>query len=51
MGHYHGKAGFDTFTHYKSELRKHPAIDLPSRYPPFGPKALGRMKKLMDWFL
>jgi aldehyde dehydrogenase (NAD+) len=51
LGQYHGKAGFDTFTHYKSELRKHPTIDIPSRYPPFGPKALARMKKLMDWFL
>ncbi len=51
LGQYHGKAGFDTFTHYKSELRKHPSIDMPSRYPPFGPKALAQIKKLMDWFL
>ena len=34
MGCYHGQAGFDTFTHYKSILRAGP-IDLPIRYQPY----------------
>ncbi len=32
MGSYHGKAGFDTFTHYKSIVDKATWIDLPLRY-------------------
>ena len=32
MGAYHGKYGFDTFTHYKSILDKKEWIDLPMRY-------------------
>ena len=35
MGSYHGQAGIDTFTHYKSILRRGP-IDLPMRYQPYG---------------
>lgn len=34
MGVYHGKWSFDTFTHYKSVMRKSTLIDLPMRYPP-----------------
>ncbi len=40
MGSYHGKAGFDTFTHYKSVLRKGCWLDLPFRYHPIS--AFGR---------
>ena len=32
MGAYHGKAGFDTFTHYKSIMDKKTWLDLPIRY-------------------
>lgn len=35
IGAYHGKAGFDSFTHYKSTMKKSTLIDLPFRYPPF----------------
>lgn len=35
MGSYHGKAGFDTFTHYKSIVDKRPHPDLPMRYQPY----------------
>lgn len=35
MGSYHGKAGFDTFTHYKSVLTKDNWLDLPFRYHPY----------------
>lgn len=36
MGAYHGKRGFDTFTHYKSILDKKTYLDLPLRYRPYG---------------
>jgi aldehyde dehydrogenase (NAD+) len=35
IGCYHGKCGFDTFTHYKSIVDKKTFIDLPMRYQPF----------------
>lgn len=35
MGSYHGKAGFDTFTHYKSIVDKKTFLDLPMRYAPY----------------
>lgn len=36
MGSYHGKAGFDTFSHYKSIVDKKTWLDLPLRYQPYG---------------
>lgn len=35
MGGYHGKTGFDAFTHYKSIVDKKTFIDLPMRYQPY----------------
>jgi aldehyde dehydrogenase (NAD+) len=35
MGSYHGKASFDTFTHYKGTLRQVFLIDLKARYLPY----------------
>lgn len=35
IGHYHGKAGFDAFTHYKSTMKKSTLVELPFRNPPF----------------
>jgi aldehyde dehydrogenase (NAD+) len=35
MGAYHGKRGFDTFTHYRSIVSKNNRIDLPMRYQPY----------------
>lgn len=35
MGAYHGKFGFDTFSHYKSIVDKKTWIDLPMRYQPY----------------
>ena len=46
MGACHGKAGFDAFTHEKSVLKKG-RLDIPVRYPPYGKKHLGILKKLM----
>ena len=47
MGRYHGKTGFDTFTHHKSVLKKARLFDLPLRYHPYkDPK-----KVLPAWLL
>lgn len=35
MGSYHGKAGFDAFSHFKSIVDKKTWIDLPMRYQPY----------------
>jgi len=36
MGAYHGKAGFDTFSHAKAVLRRPQRGELPFMYPPYG---------------
>ena len=46
MGSYHGKAGFDAFTHDKSVLRKSRHIDIPLRYQPYTNWALKLLKKI-----
>jgi aldehyde dehydrogenase (NAD+) len=48
MGSYHGKEGFDTFSHYKSIVDKKTWIDLPMRYQPFNNKFY---EKLLHIFL
>ncbi|MDE5547735.1 MAG: aldehyde dehydrogenase, partial [Clostridia bacterium] len=35
LGGYHGKAGFEAFSHYKSIVSKSTLIDLPMRYQPY----------------
>jgi aldehyde dehydrogenase (NAD+) len=35
IGQYHGKAGFDTFSHIKAVMKSPQNIDLPFRYPPY----------------
>ncbi len=47
MGAYHGKTGFDTFTHYKSIVNKKQWIDLPMRYQPYK----GFYEKLVRLFM
>ena len=47
MGSYHGKLSFDTFTHYRSIVRKSTWIDLPMRYHPYAEKKLKMIKRLM----
>ena len=48
MGAYHGKAGFEAFSHYKSVMDKKTWIDLPMRYQPYKNKFYG---KLLHMFL
>ncbi|MCL2332504.1 MAG: aldehyde dehydrogenase [Actinomycetia bacterium] len=46
MGAYHGKAGFDAFTHYKSVLKKSNLLDVPLRYPPYKDRNIALLRKL-----
>ncbi|HEY9631275.1 MAG TPA: aldehyde dehydrogenase [Coleofasciculaceae cyanobacterium] len=46
MGSYHGKAGFDTFSHFKSVLSKPFWLDLPWRYAPYKDK-LSLLKRMI----
>lgn len=48
MGAYHGKVGFDTFSHLKSIVKKSTKIDLPIRYAPYNSTF---NKKLLKFFL
>ena len=48
MGAYHGKTGFDTFSHPKSILDKKTWLDLPMRYQPY---KRGFTEKLLRFFL
>ncbi len=48
MGAYHGKAGFDAFSHRKSIVDKKTWIDLPMRYRPY---RKGIYEKLLRLFL
>lgn len=47
MGTYHGKASFDTFTHYKAVLKKPTWFDPSILYPPYRPL----FTKLIRWFM
>lgn len=47
MGSYHGKAGFDTFTHYKSILDKPFWLETNLKYPPYSDMKL----KIIKMFL
>ena len=46
MGAYHGKIGFDTFSHHKSIVDKKTWMDLPMRYQPFNRAVYGRLLKM-----
>jgi aldehyde dehydrogenase (NAD+) len=47
MGCYHGKFGFDTFSHLKSVLKRSFLFDVALRYPPFSAAKLKVLKKLL----
>lgn len=47
IGSYHGKAGFDTFTHYKSILEKPLWFELPLKFSPYTKKKCNMVRKLM----
>lgn len=47
MGAYHGKIGFDNFSHLKTVMKRSFMFDLDLRYPPFNSKKLGLIKKIL----
>ena len=47
MGSYHGKKSFDTFTHYRSIVKKSTWLDLPMRYHPYTSKKFGMIRKFL----
>ena len=46
MGAYHGKRGFDAFSHVKSIVDKKTWLDLPMRYQPYTSKLYEKMLKM-----
>ena len=48
MGSYHGRDGFDAFSHYKSIVDKKTWLDLPMRYQPYKSRFF---EKLLHLFL
>ncbi len=48
MGSYHGKASFETFSHYKTILKKGRFLDIPVRYHPYKEKNLKLMRRLLN---
>ncbi|MBO5762110.1 MAG: aldehyde dehydrogenase [Lentisphaeria bacterium] len=46
FGSYHGKYGFDAFTHYKAIMLKGDLVDMPVRYPPGLEKRIPLLKMI-----
>jgi aldehyde dehydrogenase (NAD+) len=47
IGRYHGKASFETFSHYKSVLRRSFWLDLGWRYAPYTRQRLEQIKRIV----
>ncbi len=47
MGKYHGKATFDTFSHYKSVLNRSLILDVKLRYAPYTKTKLQLLKRIL----
>ncbi len=45
MGAYHGKAGFDQFSHQRSVMRRSTRVDPPLLYPPYDEKTTQTLEK------
>lgn len=48
IGAYHGKLGFDTFSHKKAIVKKGNWLDIPLRYAPYKGK-LNMIKRILNW--
>lgn len=46
-GSYHGKAGFDTFSHFKSVFKKPNIFEVPLKYPPYTTSKMAWIKRLL----
>ncbi|MCU1499812.1 MAG: aldehyde dehydrogenase [Acidimicrobiales bacterium] len=49
IGGYHGKAGFDTFSHHKSVLRRPTRGDTSLLYPPYSRTVQKVLRRLVRW--
>jgi aldehyde dehydrogenase (NAD+) len=49
QGAYHGRFGFETFSHRKAVMRRSTLMDLALRYPPFDAKKLATMRKMIGF--
>lgn len=47
IGSYHGKASFDTFSHFKSVLKRNFWLDLDWRYAPYTAQKLEQLKRIV----
>lgn len=47
FGNYHGKAGFNTFSHAKSIMKSATWLDIPQKYPPYSSFALKMIRRIM----
>lgn len=47
MGAYHGKFGFETFSHQKGIVKNTTLLDVPVRYAPFGETKLKLLRKIL----
>ncbi len=47
MGAYHGKASFETFSHYRSIVKKSSKVDIMMRYMPYTEQKLAMIKKFL----
>ncbi|WP_418604027.1 aldehyde dehydrogenase [Hwangdonia sp.] len=50
IGAYHGKFGFDTFTHNKAIVKRGNWVDPPFRYAPYSTSNLRLIKTMFKWF-
>lgn len=50
MGSYHGKYSFDTFSHHRGCLLRHPGMEkiYSMRYPPYSPRSLRLLLVAME---
>ncbi|TAF85356.1 MAG: aldehyde dehydrogenase [Flavobacteriia bacterium] len=48
-GSYHGKAGFDTFSHRKSVFEKPRLFEVPLKYPPYTTTKMSWIKRLLKF--
>lgn len=47
MGSYHGKQSFETFSHYRSIVKKSTWLDLPMRYHPYTKEKFASIRKFL----
>lgn len=51
MGRYHGKYGFESFSHLRAVVSKPTWLDIKQSYPPFTDDELAQRNKFMRWLM